>query len=60
MLRLASILFSLVGTALAGTLVIAAFTMGYYTWPAILGAVVVGVVLALPVSWVLAKRLMNS
>ena len=50
MLRLASILYSLIATTLAGSFIIAVLTMGYGTLQPILMAAVVGAILALPVS----------
>jgi hypothetical protein len=56
-MRLAMILFSMIGTALAGTAIIAVLTMGYGTlWP-IIGAAAAGAVLALPVSWYIAREI---
>ncbi len=56
-MRLTILLYSIIGTALAGSAVIAVLTMGYVTlWP-ILGAAVVGAVLALPVSWLVAREI---
>ncbi len=56
-MRLTMILYSIIGTALAGSAVIAVLTMGYVTlWP-ILGAAVGGAVLALPVSWLVAREI---
>jgi len=60
MLRLASILYSLIGTTLAGTLVIAALTMGYDTLQPILVAAAVGFVVALPVAWLVAKGIVEN
>ncbi|AUJ64532.1 CTP synthetase [Aestuarium zhoushanense] len=60
MLRLASILYSLIGTTLAGSLVVAALTMGYDTLNPILIAAGVGFVAALPVTWVVAKAIQNA
>lgn len=57
MLRLASILFSLIATTLAGTGVIAVLTAGYDTLIPILVAAAVGAILALPVSWYVAREL---
>ena len=57
MLRLASILYSLIGTALAGSGVIAVLATGYDTLTPILIAAAVGAVLALPVSWGVARQL---
>ncbi len=60
MLRLASILYSLIGTTLAGSLVVAALTMGYDTLNPILMAAGVGFVAALPVTWLVAKAIQNA
>jgi len=57
MLRLASILFSMVATSLMGVGVIAALSMGYDTLNPILVAAAVGFVLAIPVTWAVANRL---
>jgi len=56
-MRLMLVLYSMIATAMAGSGVIAVLTMGYVTlWP-ILGAAVVGAVLALPVSWAVAREI---
>jgi predicted PurR-regulated permease PerM len=56
-MRLMMILFSMIGTALAGSAVIAVLTMGYDTlWP-IVGAAAVGAVVGLPVSWLVAREM---
>ena len=60
MLRLASILYSLIGTTVAGTLVIAALTMGYDTLQPILVAAAAGFVVALPVAWLVAKGIVDN
>lgn len=57
MARLMMILFSMIGTALAGSFVVAALTLGHATVQAIVGAAAAGVVLALPVSWLVARRI---
>ncbi|MCE8545435.1 hypothetical protein KBY25_06320 [Ruegeria pomeroyi] len=57
MMRLASILYSLISTALAGTAVIAVLTAGLVSLKAILAAAVTGFIVAAPVSWFLARRL---
>ena len=59
MMRLASILFSLISTTLAGTAVIAVLVAGYDTLVPILAAAATGVVLALPVTWVVAKKMVE-
>lgn len=57
MLRLAMILYSLIGTTLAGSAVIAALTMGYGTLQPILIAAALGALLAVPVAALVARRL---
>ena len=60
MMRLASILYSLISTTVAGTLVIAALTMGYYTLMPILTAEVIGFVVSLPVAYFVAKAIVET
>ena len=57
MLRLASVLFSMIATSLMGVAIIAALTMGYDTLNPILIAVATGFVAAIPVTWAVASRL---
>lgn len=57
MFRLASIIYSFIGTTLAGSAVVVALTMGFYSWQPILVAAALGAVLALPVSWIIANRM---
>lgn len=60
MLNLASILYSIVGSSLAGTFVIAALVTGYDTlWP-ILIAAGVGFVLALPLTYFVSKAITGN
>lgn len=60
MMRLASILYSLISTTVAGTLVIAALTMGYDTLVPILIAAGIGFVVSLPVAYFVAKAIVNA
>lgn len=60
MLRLASILYSLIATAMAGTAVIAVLSAGMVSATAILAAAGAGAVVAAPVSWLVARRLYQS
>jgi hypothetical protein len=56
-MRLMMILFSMIGTARAGSGVVAVLTLGYGTlWP-IVSAAVAGAGLALPVSWLVAREI---
>jgi hypothetical protein len=56
-MRLMMILYSMIGTAMAGTGVIAVLSMGYDALQPILVAAAAGAVLALPVSWVVARQI---
>lgn len=60
MLRLASILYSLIGTTLAGSAVVIVLTVGYGTLVPILSAAATGAVVALPVAWYIATVLYTS
>jgi hypothetical protein len=56
-MRLMMILYSMIGTAMAGSGVIAVLSMGYDALQPILVAAAAGAVLALPVSWVVARQI---
>lgn len=60
MFRLASLLYSLISTALAGTGVIVALVAGYVSLAAILAGAAVGAAVAAPAAWLLARRLYGS
>jgi predicted PurR-regulated permease PerM len=51
------ILFSMVSTTLMGVGVIVALTAGYGTLKPIVAAAVIGMILAIPVSYLIARRL---
>lgn len=57
MSRLFMLLFSLAFTVLAGIGIVAVLALGRYDAGAIIGAVVAGGVIALPVAWLVARRL---
>jgi drug/metabolite transporter (DMT)-like permease len=57
MLRLTSVLFSIVAPTLGGIGVIVALTTGNDTLQPILIGAALGAALAVPVSWVIAKKL---
>ncbi len=57
MFRLASMLYSIIGTTLAGTLIIAVLTAGYDTLVPILIAAGIGAVLGIPLSFWVAKAI---
>lgn len=60
MARLASILYSLIATTLAGTAVIAVLTAGYGTLAPIVAAAALGAIVALPVSWLVARAIVKA
>ncbi|WP_225027771.1 CTP synthetase [Xinfangfangia pollutisoli] len=55
--RLFMILYSIIGTSLAGAFVVAALVLRMDTLQPIIVAAAVGAVLALPVAWMVARRL---
>lgn len=57
MTRLMMILFSMISTTLMGMGIVFALTIGRVDAPAIIAAAVVGFVLAIPVSWFVAKQI---
>ncbi len=57
MLRLAAMLYAIIGTSLAGVGVIAVLTAGYGTWVPIVVAAAVGAILALPATYVITKQI---
>ena len=59
MFRLASMLYAIFATSLAGIGVIAVLTMGYDTLIPIVGAAAVGAVIAVPVTLLVAKRILG-
>ena len=57
MLSLMLIIYIFLGTTLAGSAMIVALTMGYGTMTPLLMSAAIGAVVALPISWAVAKRL---
>jgi hypothetical protein len=57
MTRLTLILFSIISTTLMGTGIVAALTLGMVTLNPILIAAALGFVLAIPVSWLVARQI---
>lgn len=57
MTRLMLILFSMISTTLMGVFIVAALTTGYDTLNPILIAAAAGFVLAIPVSWWVARQM---
>jgi hypothetical protein len=56
-MRLMMILYSVIGTAMAGVGVIAVLTMGYDTLQPILVAAAAGALVGLPASWLVARQI---
>jgi hypothetical protein len=57
MFRLASLLYMVIATTIAGSLFIAVLAFGYDTLVPIVIAVVVGAVIAIPATWWLTKQI---
>lgn len=57
MLRLAALLFSIISVTLMGMGIVAVLVAGYGTLTPILTAAAVGFVVALPVSWQVARAI---
>ena len=57
MTRLTLILFSMISTTLMGTGIVVALTMGLDTLTPILIAAALGLVLAIPASWLVARQI---
>lgn len=60
MFRLASILYSLIGTTLAGTAIIAVLTAGFDTLVPIVAAAVIGALVALPVTYFVTRAIYQN
>ena len=57
MLRLTLLMYSILSGTLAGTAIIAVLVAGYDTKMPIIYAAAAGFILALPISWMVAKKL---
>ena len=57
MLRLTLLMFSIISTAMMGTAIIIALTIGQDTLIPILVAAAIGFALAIPASWIVARQL---
>ncbi len=57
MFRLALIIHLFVGSTLAGSAIIAALSAGYDSLTPILYAALIGFILSIPVTWVVAKKI---
>lgn len=59
MFRLALILYAMIGTTLAGTLMVVALTAGYTTAQPVLAAVALGFAIGIPASALVARAITN-
>ncbi len=57
MLRLVALIYIMGGATLAGVLVVVALTAGYDTAQPIIYAAIAGFVIALPVTWAVARKI---
>lgn len=53
--RLSIVLTLMTGAVLTGSLATAAFTLGYYAWPAVIGAAVIGFLAAWPAAYAISR-----
>ena len=60
MLRLATMLYTVIGSTLAGTAVIAVLVAGYTTLTPILIAAGVGALVAIPATWFIARMIYEA
>lgn len=57
MFRLASMLYSIIGTSLAGSAIVIALVAGFTTATPLILAAAAGFVVALPASWIVAQQI---
>ncbi len=57
MLRLAGILYSLIGTTLAGSFIVASLVAGFDTLVPIVSAAAAGAVVAFPATWLVTRAI---
>lgn len=60
MFRVALLLFSLIATTLAGSAIVVALTLGYDTLAPIVAAAATGFAASLPVTWVVARKIVAA
>jgi hypothetical protein len=57
MYRLASLLYSIIGTSLAGTFIVVVLVAGLGTAQWIIGAAALGAVAGMPIAWLVARAI---
>jgi len=60
MFRLATMLFTIIGSTLAGSAVVAILVAGYTTLVPILIAAGVGLLVGIPVTWIITKKIYTN
>lgn len=60
MFRLMMLLYSIVGTTLAGIGIVVAVSLNMYDTQSIIVSAVIGAILGFPVSWYVAKKLQEA
>ncbi len=60
MLRLSILLYSIIGSSLAGIGVVVALVMGMMTAQGIIAGAVIGALVGMPASWLVAKEIMKQ
>jgi hypothetical protein len=58
--RLSIVLTLMTGAVLTGGLVVAAFSLGWYGWPPILGAAAIGFAASWPVALTISRRIKRA
>ncbi|AHM05141.1 hypothetical protein roselon_02843 [Roseibacterium elongatum DSM 19469] len=58
--RLSIVLTLMTGAVLTGSLTVAAFSLGYYGWPAVIFAAVVGFIASWPVAYLISRWIKRS
>lgn len=57
--RLASAIFSIVSTVMMGVLLTVCLILGYDSMPVVIGAVLSGLVLSMPIAYLVTKRILT-
>lgn len=60
MFRLALLLFSVIGTALAGSGIVVVLAMGLDTLQPVVVSALIGLLLAVPITWIVARRIVGA
>jgi len=57
MIHFAFAIYSIVFSVISGSLAVAVIVAGYFSWTGMIGAMVVGAILALPITYAVLKRM---